>query len=111
MADLAIKGHTTRGKEVIEILKMLGGKNIAFLDGTKDNIFYFINGNIICGSHGSDKICGIKYFSLEEFFEKFPYKVGDKVMTDDGDKADIVGMVWDNDINDVFMKYRFVTRF
>ena len=27
MAKLAIKGHKTRGKEIIEILKMMGGKN------------------------------------------------------------------------------------
>ena len=27
MANLAIKGHATRGKEVIGILEMLGGKN------------------------------------------------------------------------------------
>lgn len=27
MANLAIKGHATRGKEVIEILEMLGGEN------------------------------------------------------------------------------------
>ena len=26
MAKLAIKGHASRGKEVIEILEMLGGK-------------------------------------------------------------------------------------
>lgn len=26
MAQLAIRGHATRGKEVIEILEMLGGK-------------------------------------------------------------------------------------
>lgn len=27
MARLAIRGHETRGKEVIELLEMLGGKN------------------------------------------------------------------------------------
>jgi hypothetical protein len=27
MAKLAIRGHATRGKEVIEILEMLGGKS------------------------------------------------------------------------------------
>jgi hypothetical protein len=27
MANLAIRGHKTRGKEVIEILEMLGGKS------------------------------------------------------------------------------------
>lgn len=28
MATLAIKGHATRGKEIIEILEMLGGELI-----------------------------------------------------------------------------------
>lgn len=36
MAILAIKGHQNRGKEVIEILEMLGGKNKKILSGFKD---------------------------------------------------------------------------
>lgn len=39
---LAIKGHPTRGKEVIEILEMLGGKNPYnyrgnYFDANRDN--------------------------------------------------------------------------
>ena len=44
MAKLAIKGHKTRGKEVIEILEMLGGNNphkyVAYSD-----CFYFYIGD------------------------------------------------------------------
>lgn len=106
MAQLAIKEHPTRGKEVIEILEMLGGKNLNNLDGAS-NMYYLI-GLIVPKILGASKLELDKsheqftYFTLEEFEKKFPYKIGDKVMTDDGDKANIVGMVWDNDIDDVF---------
>lgn len=46
MAQLAIKGHKTRGKEVIEIFKMLGGK--IRRDRLVDNelcYWYYINGD------------------------------------------------------------------
>jgi hypothetical protein len=104
MANLAIKGHSTRGSEVIGILKMLGGNNVYKLTGNTSGAYYIIEGferEIRIGEYifGNEDIC---FFTLDEFEEKFPYKVGDKVMTDDGDKANIVGMVWDNDIDDVF---------
>lgn len=117
MAILAIKGHETRGKEVIEILEMLGGNinkkilsaaiigdilnpRVYFFDpDSSDNriVWYYL-----LGLESDGRASEMKIFTLEEFLEKYPFKVGDKVMTDDGDKADIVGMVWDNDINDVF---------
>lgn len=39
---LAIKGHATRGNEVIEILKMLGGENTAYY-GLDINVIYTID--------------------------------------------------------------------
>jgi hypothetical protein len=80
--ELGIKGHSTRSKEVIEILEMLGGKNHCNLIGDDDRFFYYIyiNDNYIYNSYiGPDEIKGYKIFSLEEFLENFPYKVGDKV--------------------------------
>lgn len=79
MAQLAIKGHATRGKEVIEILKMLGGMMKGKLLGTETFCAYYID---------SDGSIDYKHYSrfndaipltLEEFIEKFPYKVGDRV--------------------------------
>ena len=80
MAKLAILGHATRGKEVIEILEMLGGKNKRNLKGTDTNLVYYINseGNIDTLYSASSK--HYKIFTLGEFLEKFPYKVGDKVI-------------------------------
>lgn len=75
MANLAIKGHPTRGKEVIEILEMLGGKNKYHFMGNEDE-WYVLNGNI----QRTDRLFAEKGFTLEEFFEKYPYKVGDKVI-------------------------------
>lgn len=80
--ELGIKGHSTRSKELIEILEMLGGKNHCNLIGDDDRFFYYnyINDNYIYNSYiGPDELNGYKIFSLEEFLENFPYKVGDKV--------------------------------
>ena len=74
MAELAIKGHPTRGKEVIEILEMLGGDNKYNFRGDKDE-WFVLNVNI----QRSDRLFDEKGFTLEEFLEKYPYKVGDKV--------------------------------
>jgi hypothetical protein len=80
--ELGIKGHKIRASEVIEILKMLGGNNRYIIIGGDDNSFYYIDDKYktICNSYiGPDEIKGYEIFSLEEFLEKFPYKVGDKV--------------------------------
>ena len=100
---LAIKGHSTRGKEVIELLEMLGGINGEGYIGTntwKDEYYFLDNDGYI---HAYDWCDGIK-FTLEEFLMKYPFKVGDKVI----DKADgcpgvVCEMKWDADVSD--MKY------
>ena len=80
MANLAIKGRQSKGDEVIEILKMLGGKNDSKYNGETEMLCYYIaeNGRIECDTDDEIPIpCTI--FTIEEFIEKFPYKVGDKV--------------------------------
>jgi hypothetical protein len=87
---LAIKGHETRGKEVIELLEMLGGKNCFHLHGLfSEHAYYFIGGprndEIRAGEYMFDEYAVLQmiddmcFFTLEEFLEKYPYKVGDKV--------------------------------
>lgn len=105
MASLAIKGHPTRGSEVIAWLEMLGGNNPHKYTADCESLYFYIdNGtnNIYYDWANNPKESSKCLFTLEEFEEKFPYKVGDKVITDDGDKANIVGMIWDSDIDDVF---------
>ena len=88
---LAIKGHSTRGKEVIELLEMMGGKNIYNFSGFDDYAYYVIAGcqnKIKAGEYifGDEDM---HLFTLEEFLEKYPFKVGDKVVyTKYGDNCD-----------------------
>ena len=93
---IAIKGHPTRGKEVIELLEMLGGINDEGYIGTntwKDEYYSLDNGYI----HAYDWCDDIK-FTLEGFLEKYPFKVGDKVfLYDNITEGCVTGMEWDED--------------
>lgn len=94
MAQLAIRGHETRGKEVIEILKMLGAKEKHLFTGDGPGYYYIDEDNNIsyilkCHFHPS-----IKPYSLAEFFEKFPYKIKDKVIYHETN-AIVTQMKWD----------------
>ena len=91
---LAIKGHPTRGNEVIEILEMMGGKNKYNYKCIEIRVGFTI------GSDGS--ICRVTYnlynefrvFTLEEFLEKYPFKIGDKVKDCYGNPVTIKSMSW-----------------
>ena len=76
---LAIKGHVSRGKEVIELFKMMGGCECGYCGGGT-GFYYYISqfGNIEASCKPTEFDTYIVY-TLEEFLEKFPYKVGDKV--------------------------------
>jgi hypothetical protein len=98
---LAIKGHTTCGKEVIKILEMLGGYNKYNMEGNQEFGFsYIINNNddnnIECRCVSSDEF---KIFTLEEFLEKFPYQKRQRVIVFDGldgaEGGEIFKMRWD----------------
>lgn len=103
MAQLAIKGHPTRGAEVIEILKMLGGTNPYNYSADSNSFCFYIGKGIndinviycdwIHARYDDEELI---VFSLEEFEKKFPYKVGDKVLIN-GDVTDvytITSMTW-----------------
>lgn len=103
---LAIKGHPKRGKEVIELLEMLGGKNPLAYNGRSGDSCYFINPitkNICLGA-----CSGYREISLENFEAKYPYKVGEKVLYLNGRKEWIEGiinkMIW-NDNNNILTYY------
>ena len=89
---IAIKGHITRGKEVIQILKNLGGINIHNHLGNNFGAYYELHGNsIVCMSTKSDNY---KYYTLEEFEKEFPFKFGDKVIDHEGNVATITGFAY-----------------
>ena len=97
MATLAIKGHVTRGKEVIELLKMLGGTNRQKCWGIFENRLYVINDFCDIEDISLRNNFNYQIYTLEEFLEKFPYKVGDKVVVRErGKVVTITDMSWRN---------------
>jgi hypothetical protein len=96
---LAIKGHPTRGNEVIELFKMMGGWECGYC-GCGTGFYYYISqfGNIEASCKPSKFDTYIVY-TLEEFLEKFPYKVGDIVKIGKDEEGVIKQMRWVN--NDI----------
>ena len=81
MVKIAIQGHSKRGKEVIQILESLGGKNLKKWHGDgdiRDGFFIDNDGNIKFDNLPK----GYKLYTLEEFEKEFPFKIGDKVIYD-----------------------------
>lgn len=79
---IAIKGHPTRGKEVIKILESLGGINRCPLNGDSTNTYYYIDDdeNRVIHCHNMRYVMEYcKTYTLEEFEKAFPFKIGDKV--------------------------------
>lgn len=107
MAQLAIKGHPTRGREIIELLIMLGGQNYSrnLLGGTEYNYYYIGNYSTISCIPKEKIDSSFVIFTLEEFLKKFPYKVGDKVNAPcKGCIKTITSMEWDTYLNTVTYK-------
>ena len=49
MKQLVIKGHATRGKEIIDLLEMLGAHRLGYND-TFTEFYYYIGDGAICSS-------------------------------------------------------------
>lgn len=103
--DISIKGHTSRGNEVMETLEMLGGKityECRYKDGFDSSYYFFINREknsaIDCYLYNNEKLENYCLFTIEEFLKKFPYKVGDKVIHN-GEVKEIIEAKW-SDIRD-----------
>ena len=106
MCEIAIEKHKNRGIEVIELLEMLGGNNIYNLTGNDDCAYYVIEyGEIRIGEYifGNETY---KFFTLEEFYKKYPYKVGDRVLIPEYEsEGRIDQMIW-NGYEVDYMVYR-----
>ena len=74
---IAIKANPDRGKEIISLLKSLGGINNKGLRGNGEVYTYYIDkdNKIQYDSPPED----YKVYTLEEFEKEFPFKIGDKV--------------------------------
>ena len=79
---IAIQGHPTRGKEVIQILESLGGDNVFDQSGSNENFVYYIN-NIGTIYSVRQSMCSSerRIYTLEEFEKEFPFKIKDRVIS------------------------------
>ena len=92
--NIAIKGHASRGKEVIQILRSLGATSYGTYDTCSHPEWYwYINKNreITCDPKRS--MCGYKLYTLEKFEKEFPYKIGETVITTLNHVGTIIGIV------------------
>lgn len=100
MSKLAIQGNLEKNKEIIELLEILGGNNI-YQQDCDEKLYYTINDeyNIISGSlEDLSLLFPIKSYTIEEFFQDFPYKIGDDVCIEEENiLRKIVKMKWEND--------------
>ena len=92
---LAIKGHLERGKEVIKLLEMMGGVNTHQHSGKYGKLcvycgIIYVTSEIIPGNYA--------LYTLEQFEQKFPFKIGDNVSYIDNNgniiNTSISGMSW-----------------
>lgn len=75
---IAIKGHQTRGKEIIQILKNLGATSYRIYNKySHPEWYWYINKNkeIVCNP--KESILGYKLYTLEEFEKEYSFKTGD----------------------------------
>lgn len=92
---LAIKGHPERGKEVIELLEMMGGVNTRCHSGKYGKLC--VHCDVI---YSTAEIIPRNYvlYTLEQFEQKFPFKIGDNVsyINNNGEiiNTSILGMAW-----------------
>jgi hypothetical protein len=110
---LAIKGHATRGEEIIELLKMMGGSNIHNFSG-RNSYAYYVNGghqNIIQCIETELGLEDMQCFILEKFLEKYPFKVGDKVVNCYGNPVTIKSMKWSEDFETIVYDLRRLRMF
>lgn len=119
---LAIKCHPTRGWEIIDILKMMGGVN-GKINRKTGRVYNIYNGDCIHEIGGYREVAyyidfesqirriDIKdittdfiVYSLEMFLKTFPYKVGDE-FCNPYDK--ITEMFWDEEDEIVYYKTEY----
>lgn len=98
MGRLGIIGDPKMGKEIIALLKMLGGEIVSSMNGTNDDCYYFIgsDNNIYCSTlYDEDLSSKFVIYHFSDFKEKFPFVVGDMVSVRDYEsECKIYDMRW-----------------
>ena len=93
MVMIAIQGHPTRGKEVIQILKNLGGINRMNHSGRYTKYFYYISSDDNTIAWTCTRPNHWEVFTLEEFEKEFPLNIGETVITTLNHVGTIIGIV------------------
>lgn len=92
---IAIKGHESRGKEVIQILESLGGINRMNHSGCYIDYFYYISSDDKTIAWTCVRPIYFNVYTLEEFEKEFPFKVGDIVLLKGvNEPYEIVALEW-----------------
>lgn len=92
--NLAIKGDKERGNEVIALLEMLGGDNRWKASGNIEKVYYSISNDVIL--YGPQLEKSAVGFTLDEFYKKYPFKVGDRVLIPEYESEVCISqMIWD----------------
>lgn len=102
MGKLIIKGHKEYGKEIMNILKMLGGIS-EMIYCADSNKYYYIDDNY--SIKFTLEVPPTHYFKYEDFVEKYPFKKGDMVLIPEYETPlRITDMAWNgnNIIYEVF---------
>ena len=100
MREIAFKGNKSRGYEISHLLCSLNEMTPLDYNCCDEDAVYFIN-----NSYGTKFIeCiyfiysylynGYNVYTIEEFEEKYPYKIGDEVLSNNG-FGKILAMKWD----------------
>ena len=119
--NFAIKGLSFHGSDILDMLEMLGGCNIDDFGGENESYAYYIDFNNYIRFCAPEKLDdNYIIFSIDDFIEKFPYKVGDKVklyyQDEENDRycsaipSTIIGMRWDKSHGVVAYKMEGVDR-
>lgn len=94
-SNLVIKSNEFKRKEVIKILESLGGKNNNVLTGNEGR-YYFLDSDGVINFSLTGRIDNS--LTIDEFYSKFPYKIGDKVKTIMGRIGRVTKMKWDESL-------------
>lgn len=104
---LAFYGSEKHGSEIRETLCRLGANKCSYECTNSANIYY-IEHNEVCARCGyvfdSDDEWSLqiyKIFKYEDFIKKYPFKIGDYVVSHNGFKGEISGMSWDSAESDI----------
>lgn len=107
MSKLLIKGEEKRNKDVISLLTLLGGTDF-FSDekGDNPNKGYYIlessNAKHIISKNICDIIDDEKLLTVDEFYKKYPFKIGDKIVTSNKRNGVIIAIEWKENLDTLF---------